>query len=89
MLRGIKKLVAVSAVFAVIGTGIHAVAHDFQTHSKDSCALCIAASSVIPVNSVTAQPADPTISFTVALVADVSVKSTFYNTVLSRGPPVL
>jgi hypothetical protein len=89
MLTGLKKFAAVLAVFAVIGIGIHAVTHDFQTHSKDSCALCITASSVLPVHSVTVQPADTAISFTAVPFADVPVKSTFYNTVLSRGPPIL
>jgi len=89
MLSGIKKLVAIWAVFAVIGIGIHVVTHDFQAHSQDNCVLCITASSVLPANAVTVQPADPTILFTAVSVADVPVKSAFCNTVLSRGPPVL
>jgi len=89
MLIGIKKLVAIWAVFAVIGIGIHAASHDLQTHSKDSCVLCIAASSVFPANAVTVQPADPTILFIAAPISDVRVKSAFYNAVLSRGPPVI
>ncbi|MFA6435457.1 MAG: hypothetical protein WCW52_12265 [Elusimicrobiales bacterium] len=89
MLSGIKKCLAMVAVFAVIGIGIHAASHDLSTHSADGCVLCIAASSVIPVNSVTGQPAEPKILFSIVPVADVPVKSTFYNTIFSRGPPVL
>ena len=89
MLTGIKKLVAISAVFAVIGIGIHAATHDCQTHGKDSCVLCIVASSVVPIITVTVQPADPAISFTTVPAAEIPIKSIFYKTVLSRGPPVL
>jgi hypothetical protein len=89
MLTGLKKFLAISGAFAVIGISLHIVTHDFHAHSQDNCVLCIAASSVLPVNAVTVQPADPTILFTAVPVADVPVKSVFYNTVLSRGPPVL
>ena len=89
MLSGIKKLVAIWAVFAVIGIGIHAASHELSTHRTDNCVLCVTASSVIPVNSVTVQPVNPKILFTAVPVTDVLVKSTFYNTVLSRGPPIL
>jgi len=89
MVSGIKKCLAIWAVFAVIGIGIHTVSHDLQTNSKDSCVLCIAASSVLPVTTVTVQPADPTILFTAVPIADVPVKSAFCNAVLSRGPPAI
>jgi len=89
MLSGIKKCLAMVAVFALIGIGIHAASHDLSAHSADGCVLCVAASSVIPVNSITVQPAEPKILFSVVLVPDVPVKSTFYNTIFSRGPPIL
>ncbi|HAH32122.1 MAG TPA: hypothetical protein DCL44_07400 [Elusimicrobia bacterium] len=87
MLNGIKKLVAIWAVFAVIEIGIHASSHNLSAHRTDSCVLCIAASLVIPVNNVIVQSTDPTILFNVVPVTDILVKTTFYNTVLSRGPP--
>lgn len=89
MRRGIKKLVTIWAVFAVLGIGIHADTHDLSAHSTDSCVLCIAASSVIPVNNISVQSAAPTVLFNIVPAADVLVKSEFYNAVLSRGPPTL
>jgi len=89
MVIGLKKFLAISAVFAILGIGIHAAEHAFPNHSGDSCVLCVAASSVIPVNSVTVQPADPAILFNIVPVADVRVRSAFCSTALSRGPPLL
>ena len=89
LLSGIKKCLAMAAAFAVIGLGIHAASHVLSTHSADGCVLCFAASSTIPANGVTVQPAAPAILYSVVPVADAQVKSTFYNTIFSRGPPVL